>query len=726
MAIGRNILSALGGMFNRRPDEEDPLAGLSPEALAGYYGARSRNQANNRQRTSYKPYEYAPSNARIEGDLKLSPGGVERASERSRQKGMRQFEKFDAKVADQRALDEQRREDERAVREAQETAQRNIDRRRSIREGAEDARSKARRSQEARMSRQNLTDAQSGAESDFQDRESRDRILKGIMQDRAKDQAQKQADQALIDANRQESQQRRAEDEFGKDVRHHYDTIARMGSNRRSKEAIKDIQQMSDEAISSLDRASKRKRMERLEGIAQERSADALSQPPGELDLNRLASTEQFAAPELPPEDVKSPYEPSGKGTQDNPYVMEETVITADAPEDAATDDEEEKQGLLGRLGGMVKSNPELFAQIAQLGGGLISGMAQDKAQRRADATTQDRMARANLIGALTGRAPQVAAERADTGGLFSLDTLGKAIKGGGALAQDEIGRREAQEQLDYDRDIAEKETEYQRGQDDIKNAQKWAELGSSGSGGAAAKRLLSEADASLATVADGVRQFEKFFRESGGDEAGLIDQFGRVLSGFATNIGFVGMAINPEKQNYQDTRNLLVGEVARMIAGGRTSDLETRMAESIVPDLTNPRDTGQYGIDKFKNLERLLNLRRDALQRGMGTENIYQQLHGVFGEKYGLEAPGKNYEFKGGEYVKKGGADTDQTADETETEADIVAVGQNLSSTERDLIRRATLDNDEGALEELLKNKKLREIVMGGDTGELATQFSN
>ena len=120
------------------------------------------------------------------------------------------------------------------------------------------------------------------------------------------------------------------------------------------------------------------------------------------------------------------------------------------------------------------------------------------------------------------------------------------------------------------------------------------------------------------------------------------------------------------------------------------------------------------------------MNLRRDALQRGMGTENIYQQLHGVFGEKYGLEAPGKNYEFKGGEYVKKGGADTDETANETETEADIVAVGQNLSSTERDLIRRATLDNDEGALEELLKNKKLREIVMGGDTGELATQFSN
>lgn len=689
MAIGRNILSALGGMLNRGPDEKDPLAGLSPEALAGYYGARSRGQANNRLN---------PSDLDLTGPLtgggQMSAQGAIDAAQRSAEIGrnLQQDANFDA--MNRRTEGRNRIEDARRVREAKEDADRRTSKRRFDESRRDLASDKSRQEQEARMSRQNLTDAQSGARSDFADMESEDRILEGIMQGRAEDQAQEQADQDLIDANRQASQQRRAEDEFGKDVRHHFGTMSRMGADRENAR------------LAEMSRQSMGRSVDRIKDMADQAQAE----------------------PELPPEDVKSPYEPSGRGTQDNPYAIEETVITADAPEDAATGDEEEKQGLLGRLGGMVKGNPELFAQIAQLGGGLISGMAQDKAQRRADATTQDRMARANLIGALTGRTPGVAAERADTGGLFSLDTLGKAIKGGGALAQDEIGRREAQEQLDYDRDIAEKETEYQRGQDDIKNAQKWAELGSSGSGGAAAKRLLSEADASLATVADGVRQFEKFFRESGGDEAGLIDQFGRVLSGFATNIGFVGMAINPEKQNYQDTRNLLVGEVARMIAGGRTSDLETRMAESIVPDLTNPRDTGQYGIDKFKNLERLLNLRRDALQKGMGTENIYQQLYGVFGEKYGLEAPGKNYEFKGGEYVKKGGVDTDQTADETqtETEADIVAVGQNLSSTERDLIRRATLDNDEGALKELLKNKKLREIVMGGDTGEPATQFSN
>jgi hypothetical protein len=35
-------------------------------------------------------------------------------------------------------------------------------------------------------------------------------------------------------------------------------------------------------------------------------------------------------------------------------------------------------------------------------------------------------------------------------------------------------------------------------------------------------------------------------------------------------------------------------------------------------------------------------------------------------------------------------------------------------------------VDNDEGALKELLKNEKLREVVLGGNTGELVAQFSN
>jgi len=105
-----------------------------------------------------------------------------------------------------------------------------------------------------------------------------------------------------------------------------------------------------------------------------------------------------------------------------------------------------ESSSFFGKIGQLIKNNPEVAAQIAQLGGGLLSNVAQGKAQRKADKATEERMARANLIGALTGRTPGVAEERADTGGFLSLDTLGKAIAGGGKVVSDEMTRRRAEE----------------------------------------------------------------------------------------------------------------------------------------------------------------------------------------------------------------------------------------------------------------------------------------
>lgn len=105
--------------------------------------------------------------------------------------------------------------------------------------------------------------------------------------------------------------------------------------------------------------------------------------------------------------------------------------------------------GLLERLGntGIVRAlreNPELAASGAQLFGGLLSNAAQNRAQRRADRTTDQRVARANLISAITGgRArPMVERAQADTGGFMSLDTLGKAIQGGGAAYKSELARQ--------------------------------------------------------------------------------------------------------------------------------------------------------------------------------------------------------------------------------------------------------------------------------------------
>jgi hypothetical protein len=76
------------------------------------------------------------------------------------------------------------------------------------------------------------------------------------------------------------------------------------------------------------------------------------------------------------------------------------------------------------------------------LAGNLLSGSAQNRAQRKADAETQRRLGRANMIGAFTGKTPGVQSATADTGGFFSLDTLGKALTGGGKIATGEMQRR--------------------------------------------------------------------------------------------------------------------------------------------------------------------------------------------------------------------------------------------------------------------------------------------
>ena len=132
-------------------------------------------------------------------------------------------------------------------------------------------------------------------------------------------------------------------------------------------------------------------------------------------------------------------FDPSLGRYPEMPIVMEETIVT---PNDE--DAEKDQQSLLSRIGGLIANNPELAASGAQLLGGLISNAAQNRAQRRADRTTDQRVARANLISAITGgRArPTVERAQADTGGFLSLDTLGKALQGGGAAVKGELSRR--------------------------------------------------------------------------------------------------------------------------------------------------------------------------------------------------------------------------------------------------------------------------------------------
>ena len=267
MAI-RNILGALGGLLNRRPDEEDPLAGLSPEALAGYYGARSRGRANDRLN---------PSDLDLTGPLtgggQMSVQGAIDAAQRSSEKQRSQRKRLDDERMAQKLSERQREEDRR------------IDSKRKFDESRRDlARNKSREEQEARMSRQNLTDAQSGARSDIQDRESRDRILEGIMQGRAEVQAQEQADQDLINENEQNFLQNQQERFLGKEP----ERYSRMLANQRLDKNIEDIR-----AKDLL-----RKRTERSDQL----KAEGLSRKPQigsfDLDVNQQLNQQFPPTPE--------------------------------------------------------------------------------------------------------------------------------------------------------------------------------------------------------------------------------------------------------------------------------------------------------------------------------------------------------------------------------------------------------------------------------------------
>ena len=98
-----------------------------------------------------------------------------------------------------------------------------------------------------------------------------------------------------------------------------------------------------------------------------------------------------------------------------------------------------------GPIAGFARENPEVAAQIAQAAGGLMSNIARGRAEREAGRETEGRVARANLISALTGgkARPQVTAAQADEGGLLS--RLGQITTAGGRIASGEMARRKAE-----------------------------------------------------------------------------------------------------------------------------------------------------------------------------------------------------------------------------------------------------------------------------------------
>ena len=84
----------------------------------------------------------------------------------------------------------------------------------------------------------------------------------------------------------------------------------------------------------------------------------------------------------------------------DVPEVEEKKAVTPKPSVSTTTVEPKESSSFFGKIGQLIKNNPEVAAQIAQLGGGLLSNVAQGKAQRKADKATEERMEKANFIGA--------------------------------------------------------------------------------------------------------------------------------------------------------------------------------------------------------------------------------------------------------------------------------------------------------------------------------------
>ena len=347
--------------------------------------------------------------------------------------------------------------------------------------------------------------------------------------------------------------------------------------------------------------------------------------PAPEMDYDRDIRPDKIAgevpAPDMTFEDNELEFDPTRGRYQERPILMEETVVTPQ-PEEV-----EDKPSFLSRLGGFAKDNPELLAQIAQAGGGLMQDIAQGRAQKAADAKTRGAMAQSNLIGALTGgkSRPAVMREEAEQGGLLA--RLGQAVEAGGRVAGGEMQRRTVEEDREQDVEFQERALGQKDEEIRIKDAAQQADKAykeaitgikqlSAGLGGAATQKQIKQMQGTLNVIG-------KFKKDIMG-----IEGIQGVIQGQATRLPLLGKMLSEDAQRYQDQRAMLVGTVAKIINGGgsQVSNFEQQQAEKVVPDLTSPRDVGEFGQAKFTQLEDIINLRIAAL-RGGSTGSIDTQV---------------------------------------------------------------------------------------------------
>ena len=276
-----------------------------------------------------------------------------------------------------------------------------------------------------------------------------------------------------------------------------------------------------------------------------------------------------------------------------------------------------ESPSFLSRLGSGIKDNPEVALQIAALLGGVGSGLMGRgrlaKQQAEQDAANRQAAAYANAISTLTrGRTTPAIAPRQvrSTPGTAEtiMDVLGTLGQGGAQIAaahrqhgQAEEDRQRAQAMEDFKMQYMTRGQDIeQRGQDMDLMGQMLRASGGGGAGGAggAAAPGANEID-----VLDQVIDVAEQLYEGA--------PTGPVMGMFGTSPYSQYLESGQAASQYDGYRNIIKGQIAKLIGGSRPSDLDMQLADQIVPtrrDLSAPQ--------KF-NLLRQLN----QFRRGQGME---------------------------------------------------------------------------------------------------------
>jgi len=285
------------------------------------------------------------------------------------------------------------------------------------------------------------------------------------------------------------------------------------------------------------------------------------------------------------------------EGPAVNPYSLDRAAKTA-APE---------QPSFLSRLGSGIKDNPEVAMQIAALLGGVGSGLM-GRGRKEQQAAEQARANReavgmANAISQLSrGRTTPMVAPRqvrsAPGKAETIMDVLGTLGQGGAEIAAAHRQRGQAEEDRQRAQSMQDFQKQYlTRGQDiDLLGTTLKAQAAGEGGGSTGIDHLEIDTLDKVIDVAEGL------FNEA--PTGPIVGRFGKRPESQYFDAGKAA-------SKYDGYRNLIKGQIAKLIGGSRPSDLDMQLADEIVPtrqDLSAP--------DKF-NLLRQLN----QFRRGKGME---------------------------------------------------------------------------------------------------------